>query len=136
MKTYENPARRQQESCYSPQDILRLAASSHQPHQEQKPPLPQLPKEMLIARPCLIIRRAQTDWLYVSEMVQAPSRSSWAICKAQYNNLLVDNGREKKCWLSAEEGNWSLPCHQGITPGHFPRFYLSGCYCWGRRDRL
>lgn len=20
--------------------------------------------------------------------------------------------------------------------GHFPRFYLSGCYCWGRRGRL
>lgn len=45
----------------------------------------------LMSSPDQITRHAQTDWFYMSEKVQAPSRSSWAICTAQYNNLLMDN---------------------------------------------
>lgn len=50
----------------------------------------------------LTIRHAQTDWHYVSEKVQAPNRSSSAICTVQYNNLLVDNargGRSSADWV-------------------------------------
>ena len=139
-KTCENPALRQQESCSDPWEVpcsmrspwaccllspttLRSEATTA-PAAERDADRGELASSLDRVWSWGVLR----DWFYVSEKVQAPSRSSWVICTAQYNNLFTDNvrgGRSNAVWVLKRRAGHCFAIKASF-PYHFTRYDLNG----------